>query len=238
MTSVWYEAATSLMKPQVPMYYLNRFLSDDAIVACDCGTVTTWVARYIEMHGTVQFAVSGMLATMAEGLPFTVGAQVAYPERQVVAIVGDGGFTMLMGELATMVKYDLPVKVFIIKNTSLRQIKWEQMALEGNPEFGVNLQPIDFAFCAKACGATGFCLDDPNKAEETVRQALSTSGPVVVECVVDANEPPLPGKIKTNQAIKFAQSLLKGEQDRVPIVKDVVADMLKDVLPAKVREVV
>jgi pyruvate dehydrogenase (quinone) len=219
-------------------YHLNKYLADDAIICCDCGTVTTWVARYIEMRGDMQFAVSGMLATMAEGLPFAVAAQVAYPNRQVVAIVGDGGFTMLMGELATMVKYSLPVKVFIVKNNTLGQIKWEQMVLEGNPEFGVDLQPIDFALYAQACGATGYCIDDPARSEQTVREALAHTGPVVVECVVDTNEPPLPGKIKTSQAVHFAQALLRGEQDRVPIAKNVIADMLKDVLPSMVREVV
>jgi pyruvate dehydrogenase (quinone) len=225
------------MKPQVPMYHLNKLLNDDAIIACDCGTVTTWVARYIEMRGSMQFAVSGMLATMAEGLPFAVGAAVAYPGRQVVAIVGDGGFTMLMGEVATMVKYNLPVKIFIIKNNTLGQIKWEQMVMEGNPEFGVNLQPIDFALYAQACGVKGFTLSDPAQAEQVCREALAHPGPALVECVVDANEPPMPGKIKTNQAVQFAKALLKGEQDRVPIVKGVMKDMLKDVLPTKVRQV-
>jgi pyruvate dehydrogenase (quinone) len=172
-------------------------------------------------------AVSGMLATMAEGMPFAVGAQVAYPGRQVVAIVGDGGFTMLMGELATMVKYDLPVKIFIIKNNTLGQIKWEQMVMGGNPEFGVNLQPIDFALYAKACGVAGFTLDDP-----------AHPGPALVECVVDANEPPLPGHIKTNQAVEFSKALLRGESDRVEIVKQVAKDVLGDILPAKLRQVI
>jgi pyruvate dehydrogenase (quinone) len=225
------------MKPQVPMYHLNKLLNDDAIIACDCGTVTTWVARYIEMRGSMQFAVSGMLATMAEGLPFAVGAAVAYPGRQVVAIVGDGGFTMLMGEVATMVKYSLPVKIFIIKNNTLGQIKWEQMVMEGNPEFGVSLQPIDFVRYAEACGVKGFNLSDPAKAEQVCREALAHPGPALVECVVDANEPPMPGKIKTNQAVQFAKALLKGEEDRVPIVKGVMKDMLTDLIPAKVRQV-
>jgi pyruvate dehydrogenase (quinone) len=226
------------MKPQVPMYQLNRLLDDDAIICCDCGTVTTWVARYIEMRGTMQFAVSGMLATMAEGLPFAVAAATAYPNRQVVAIVGDGGFTMLMGEIATMVKYNLPVKVFIIKNNTLGQIKWEQMVMEGNPQFGVKLQPIDFAAYAKACGASGFCLDDPAKAEAVIREALTQPGPAVVECVIDQNEPPLPGKIKTNQAVEFAKSMVRGEKERVPIATDVVKDMLKDMMPSMLREVI
>ncbi len=226
------------MKPQVVPHQLNKFLNDDAIVVSDCGTVTTWAARYVEMKGTMKFAVSGMLATMACGLPFAVGAAVAYPGRQVVALVGDGGFTMLMGEIATMVKYNLPVKVIIIKNNTLGQIKWEQMAQEGNPEFGVNLQPIDFAMYAKACGAGGFCIDDPAQAESVLREAFAHPGPAVIEAVVDANEPGLPGHISTTQAIKFAEAIMKGEQDRVPIIVDVVKDMLKDVLPAKLREVI
>ncbi|HWE64760.1 MAG TPA: thiamine pyrophosphate-dependent enzyme [Chloroflexota bacterium] len=226
------------MKPQVPVYQLNKLLKDDAIIAVDCGTVTTWAARYLDIRGPMQFSVSGILATMACGLPYALGAAVAYPDRQVVAVVGDGGFTMLMGEMATLVKYKLPVKVFIIKNNTLGQIKWEQMVMEGNPEFGVNLQPIDFAAYARACGATGYCLEDPGKAEATLREALAQPGPVVVECVVDANEPPLPGKIKTEQAIKFARALARGEADRGVIIKQVAKDIFGDVLPARVREVV
>ena len=89
-------------------------------------------------------------------LPYSIGAAVAYPGRQVVCVVGDGGFTMLMGEMATLVKYKLPVKVIIIKNNSLGQIKWEQMVLDGNPEFGVDLQPIDFAKYARGRGRGWF----------------------------------------------------------------------------------
>ncbi|HWE60815.1 MAG TPA: thiamine pyrophosphate-dependent enzyme [Chloroflexota bacterium] len=226
------------MKPQVPTYQLNKLLSSDAILAIDCGTVTTWAARYLDIRGSMQFSVSGILATMACGLPYAVGAAVAYPGRQVVAVVGDGGFTMLMGEVATLVKYKLPVKVIIIKNNTLGQIKWEQMVLEGNPEFGVNLQPIDFAAYARACGATGYCIDDAAAAENTLREAMAQPGPVVVECVVDANEPPMPGKITTHQAVQFARALARGEGDRAAIVKQVAKDLLTDVLPAKVREVV
>ncbi len=230
--------ADTPMKPQVVPYHLNKYLSDDAIIAVDCGTVTTWAARQISIKGTQRFSVSGTLATMACGLPYAVGAQIAHPDRQVVALVGDGGFTMLMGEIATMVKYKLPIKVFITKNNTLGQIKWEQMVLEGNPEFGVNLQPIDFALYAKACGAEGYCIDDPKDVEDILRQAFAHPGPVVVECVVDANEPPLPGQISTDQAVKFSKALLRGESDRVEIVKQVTKDMLGDVLPARIREVI
>src|SRR5689334_10471508 len=107
------------MKPQVVTYQLNRLLNDNAIISSDSGTIATWAARYIDIRGDMQFSLSGTLASMANGLPYSIGAAVAYPGRQVVCIVGDGGFTMLMGEMATLVKYKLPVKVIIIKNNSL-----------------------------------------------------------------------------------------------------------------------
>jgi pyruvate dehydrogenase (quinone) len=218
------------MKPQVVTYVLNKLLDDDAIVSSDSGTIATWAARYIEMRGEMQFSLSGTLATMANGLPYSIGAAVAYPGRQVVCVVGDGGFTMLMGEVATLVKYGLPVKVIIIKNNVLGMIKWEQMVLEGNPQFGVELQPIDFAAYARACGAAGFRIERPEEAEGTLREALACEGPAVVEAVVDPNEPPLPGNITTKQALHFAEALLRGEKDRWEIIKTVVADKVREVI--------
>ncbi|MGH2443920.1 MAG: thiamine pyrophosphate-dependent enzyme, partial [Chloroflexota bacterium] len=196
----------------------------------DCGTVTTWAARHLEMKDQMKFSVSGLLATMACGLPYAVGAAVAYPDRQVVAICGDGGFTMLMGEIATMVKYNLPVKVMIIKNNLLGEIKWEQLVMEGNPQYGVELQPIDFAAYARSCGASGYCIDDPAKAEEILREAFAQPGPVVIEAVVDANEPPWPGKSTTDQMKKFSEALIRGEKDRFGIIKDVLIDKVREVV--------
>jgi pyruvate dehydrogenase (quinone) len=218
------------MKPQVVTYHLNKLLDDDAIVATDSGTITTWAARYIQIRGRMQFSLSGTLASMANGLPYAIGAAVAYPGRQVVAIVGDGGFTMLMGELATLVKYGLPVKIIIIKNNVLGQIKWEQIVFEGNPQYGVELQPIDFAAYAIACGAAGFTLDDPRQAEAVLSQALAHPGPAVVQAVVDPNEPPMPGNITTEQALKFAQALLKGQRNRFDIIKTVLEDKIREVV--------
>src|SRR5205814_9256360 len=168
------------MKPQVVTYHLNRLLDDNALISSDSGTIATWAARYIDIRGDMKFSLSGTLATMANGLPYSIGAAVAYPGRQVVCVVGDGGFTMLMGEMATLVKYNLPVKVIIIKNNVLGMIKWEQMAFEGNPEFGVELQPIDFALFAKACGAGGFTVEHPNEVEGVLKEALAYDGPAVV----------------------------------------------------------
>ena len=218
------------MKPQVVTYHLNKLLDNNAIVSSDSGTIATWAARYIQMRDEMQFSLSGTLATMANGLPYSIGAAVAYPGRQVVCIVGDGGFTMLMGEVATLVKYKLPVKVILIKNNVLGMIKWEQMAFEGNPQFGVELQPIDFAAFARACGAGGFTIEKPEEAESVLREALAYDGPAVVQAVVDPNEPPLPGSITMKQALKFTEALLRGEKDRWKIIKTVVKDKIREVI--------
>ena len=137
---------------------------------------------------------------------------------------------MLMGEIATLVKYKLRVTVIIIKNNVLGQIKWEQMILEGNPQFGVQLEPIDFEKVAEACGARGFTIDRPEDAERILRQALSHHGPTVVQAVVDPNEPPMPGKVTTEQAYKFAKSLVRGQKDAAKILKTVAEDQVREVV--------
>ena len=218
------------MKPQVVTWNLNKLLDDDAIVSSDSGTIATWSARYIEMRGDMKFSLSGSLATMANGLPYSIGAAVAFPGRQVVCIVGDGGLTMLMGEIATLVKYKLPVKVIVIKNNVLGQIKWEQMVMEGNPQYGVELQPIDFAGIAKSCGAAGYTIDDPEQARSILREALAHRGPAVIQAVVDPNEPPLPGNVSSEQAFKFAESLARGQKDSWKIIKSVLGDKVREVI--------
>lgn len=218
------------MKPQVVTHTLNKLLNDDAIVSSDSGTIATWTARYIEMRGDMKFSLSGTLATMANGLPYSVGAAVAYPGRQVVCVVGDGGLTMLMGEIATLVKYKLNVKVIVIKNNVLGEIKWEQMVLDANPQFGVELQPIDFAKFAEACGAAGYTIEKPGDAEAVLRSALAHDGPAVIQAVVDPNEPPLPGKISTKQAMHFAEALIEGQKDRFKIIKTVLEDKIREVI--------
>ncbi len=167
---------------------------------------------------------------MAPGLPYSIAAQIAYPDRQCVAFVGDGGFSMLMGEFATCVKYKLPVKVFVIKNNTLGQIKWEQMVFLGNPEYGCELHPINFAGIAQACGAAGYTIEDPEQAASILREALAHDGPVVVQAVVDPNEPPTPGNISSEQAFKFAESLVRGEKNGWKIFKSVLGDKVREVI--------
>src|SRR5436853_5465615 len=118
---------------------------------------------------------------MAPGLPYSIAAQIAFPNRQCIAFVGDGGFSMLMADFVTAVKYKLPIKIVIVKNNSLGQIKWEQMVFLGNPEYGCDLSPIQFADFARACGGAGFTIDDPQSCGAILEQALRTPGPVVIE---------------------------------------------------------
>lgn len=218
------------MKPQVVSWELGKRLRDDAIVSCDSGTITTWYARQIPARGGQMYSLSGTLATMACGLPYTIAAQIAYPDRQCIGFVGDGGFTMLMGEFVTAVKYNLPIKIIVIKNNTLGQIKWEQMVFLGNPEYGVELAPIDFAAFARACGGHGFTIEDPTTCGQILDEALAINGPVVIEAVVDPLEPPMPGKVKMDQALKFAESLARGEPDRMQIIKTVAEDRIREMI--------
>ena len=218
------------MKPQVVAWELGKLLRSDAIVSCDSGTIATWWARQVIAKRGQMHTLSGNLATMAPGLPYTIAAQVAFPNRQCVAFVGDGGFSMLMADFVTAVKYKLPIKVVIIKNNTLGQIKWEQMVFLGNPEYGVELHPIDFAEFAHACGATGFTVDEAADCANVMAEFLNAPGPAVLQAVVDPLEPPMPGKIKAEQALHFAESLARGEPNRKKIALTALSDRVREVI--------
>ncbi len=199
------------MKPQVVAWELGRRLDDDALVAADSGTIATWWARQIPARADQMHTVSGNLASMACGFPYAIAGQTAFPDRQCVAFVGDGGFSMLMAEMATCQKYDLPLTVVVVKNNELGQIKWEQMVMEGNPEFGIDLEPIDFAAAAQGFGWESFRIENPAECGPTLERALNTPAPTLVEAVVDPYTPPLPPKIRWEQAKNFATALARGE---------------------------
>ncbi len=218
------------MKPQVVAWELGKQLQSNAIVSCDSGTITTWWARQVKAKRGQMHSVSGNLASMACGLPYALAAQVAYPERQVVAFVGDGGFSMLMADFVTAVKYQLPIKIIIIKNNTLGQIKWEQMVFLGNPEYGVDLHPIDFAAFAHACGGVGHTLEDPSQATAAIEQLLAAPGPAILQAVVDPFEPPMPAKITAEQALHFAESLAKGEPNRKKIAMTAIRDRVRELI--------
>jgi len=218
------------MKPQVIAHELGRRLPEGNTVTSDSGTITSWWARHIPARRGQLHSCSGNLATMACGLPYAIAAQLAFPERTVAAFVGDGGLSMLMAELATCVKYKLPIKIIVIKNNYLGQIMWEQMVFLGNPEFACDLQPIDFAAVARGFGLTAFRLEDPHKAGLVVEQAMSHPGPVLIEAVVDPYLPPLPAKITTDQALNFAKSIARGTPERSKIIKSILTDKVRQLV--------
>jgi pyruvate dehydrogenase (quinone) len=165
---------------------------------------------------------------MAPGLPYAIAAQVAYPGRQCVAFVGDGGLTMLMGELATAVKYELPITVVVVKNNTLGMIKWEQMVFLGNPEYGCELQPIDFVQVAQACGAVGFRCATPAEVGPALAAALQAKRPALVEAVVDPFEPPMPARVPLKDALHMAESLARGEPNRGRIALTLFRNKVRD----------
>jgi pyruvate dehydrogenase (quinone)/pyruvate oxidase len=218
------------MKPQVVTHELNKLLDDDASVITDSGTITCWTARHVDMRGDMMFSCSGTLASMACGLPYAIGASTAYPGRQVVAVIGDGSAAMLMGDFVTLRKYNLDAKIIVIKNDTLGQIKWEQMVFLGNPEYGCELEPIDFAKMAEAVGIPAVRIDDPARCGDQLREALSRKGPCLIEAVVDPNEPPMPPKIEAKQALKFAESLVKGTPNAGKIALTVASDTVRELV--------
>jgi pyruvate dehydrogenase (quinone) len=200
------------IKPQVIAAAVSEELEDNAIISVDSGTITSWAARYINIRKGMKFSLSGTLASMACGLPYAIAGQIAFPERQSVAFVGDGGFTMLMGEFVTAVQYNLPIKVVIIKNNTLGMIRWEQMAFLGNPEFGVEFTPIDYARFAEACGGKGYSIKEPSDVHSIMHQAMAErKKPTIIEAYVDPFDPPMPPKVEMEFVKKLAESFAKGQ---------------------------
>jgi pyruvate dehydrogenase (quinone)/pyruvate oxidase len=218
------------MKPQVVTHELNKLLDDDAIVITDSGTITAWTARHVDMRGTMQFSCSGTLASMACGLPYAIGASIAHPDRQVVAVIGDGSAAMLMGDFVTLKKYNLNAKIIVIKNNALGQIKWEQMVFLGNPEYGCELEAIDFAKMAEACGISAVTIDDPARCADQLREALATPGPCLIEAVVDPFEPPFPPKIEVKQALNMSKALAKGTPHALKTALTLGSDTVRELV--------
>ena len=218
------------IKPQRVAWELSRLAPDNAIISGDSGTNTSWIARHFVMRGDQKFSCSGTLATMAPGLPYSIAAQIAFPERRSIAFVGDGAFTMLMGEFATAVKYDLPILVVIIKNNTLGQIKWEQIVFLGNPEYGCELHEINFARYAEACGGLGFTVEKPEDIRPAFEKALASGKPSVVEVYVDPFEPPMPPKVTVKQAKNFAAALIEGQPNGGRIALTIFRDKINELL--------
>lgn len=207
-------------------------LADDAIVIWDSGHNTGLMARYVVAKAHQSYQGSGLSASMACSLPYAVAAALAHPGRQVVAFVGDGGLAMLMGELATIARYRLPVKIVVIKNGRLGQIRWEQMMFLGNVEYECDLQPIDFAAVAEACGIRAWALDDPADAARVAEAALAHPGPALIEATVDPDEPLLPPKRMEKYATNMDKALDAGSADADAVREHLAREPARTMLEA------
>jgi pyruvate dehydrogenase (quinone) len=222
------DATRDPIQPQYLAHLVDRHASDDAVLSADSGTIATWAARHFVIRGTRFFMLSGNLATMAPGLPYTIAAQLAFPGRQCIAFIGDGGFSMLMGEWLTAVRHDLPIKVFVNNNHVLGQILWEQMVL-GYPEYGVRRSGIaNYATFAESNGGRGIRVEHPGDLEDAVREALAYDGPALVDCLTNPEEPPMPPKVSYDQAKGFARAFLSGQPRRATIASTLFRDKIDE----------
>src|ERR1700761_6355657 len=218
------------MKPQVVGWELGKRIPSNAIVTSDSGTITTWWARFVPALRGQKHSCSGNLATMACGLPYAIAAAIAYPDRPVFCIIGDGGLSMLMGELITVAAYNLNIKIVLIKNNTLGQIKWEQMVFLGNPEYACDLFPADFVTIARGAGIEAIRIEDPATCGSQLDSVVGRSGPVLIEAVVDEFTPPMPAKIKAGQALKLAEALVRGEPNRMKIALTNAHDKVRELV--------
>lgn len=211
------DASRDPIAPQYLMGCVDEQATDDAILTCDSGTIATWAARHWTIRGDRDFYLSDNLATMAPGLPYAIAMQHAFPGRQVIAFVGDGGFAMLVAEFLTAVRHELPIKVVINNNNSYGQIRWKQIIL-GYPEYAVrHRQPeADFSAWARSCGAYGVKVTRPGDVAAAVREALAHPGPALVDCDVNPDEPPMPGKIEYQQAKSSPRHSCAASRTRSP----------------------
>jgi pyruvate dehydrogenase (quinone)/pyruvate oxidase len=215
------------MKPQVVTWNLGQLLRDDAIICGDSGTVTTWQAR-LRLRRGQQFSFSGTMCSMMAALPYSIGAAAAHPGRQVIAFTGDGSATMMLGELATLAQENLPVKVIVMRNDTLGLIKWEQQIFLGNPEYGVDLQSVDFVKVAEGCGLRATSIDHPDDCHAKLQDALEWDGPMLIECIIDPHEPPHPPAITSDQTKALAEALARGEEHRKRIALTIGRDLIDE----------
>jgi pyruvate dehydrogenase (quinone) len=198
--------------PQQVARVLSELAADDAIFTCDVGLPTAWAARYLAMNGKRRLVGSFWHGSMANAMPQAIGAQAAYPGRQVISLSGDGGFTMLMGDFLTLAQAGLPVKVVVFNNGALGFVEFEQKS-SGILDTGTELRNPDFAAMAQAAGVRGIRLERPEEVEAGIAAALAHDGPVLVDAVVNRMELAMPPKVTAEMAKGFSLYMLKAVLD-------------------------
>ena len=194
--------------PEYAAHLLNETAAKDAIFTADTGMCNVWTARYIDPLGTRRLIGSLLHGSMANALPMALGAQVAYPGRQVVSVSGDGGLSMLLGELITATMYDLPIKVVVFNNSTLGMVKLE-MLVNGLPDFQTDVPDTNYADIARAIGFHAERVEDASRLEGAYREAFAAPGPALVEVITDPNALSLPPAITGGQVVGFATAMSK-----------------------------
>jgi len=190
---IGYKQSTSVIKPQYVIQKLRELSQDDAIMATDVGQHQMWAAQFFEFHQPRTLLTSGGLGTMGFGLPAAMGAQAAFPKRQVICVCGDGGVQMNIQELATMVQNRLPVKIVILNNNFLGMVRqWQELFFDKRYSQTCLELPIDFVKLAEAYGAKGLRTEKPAEVEQVIKEALAHNGPVVMEFKIAREEKVLP----------------------------------------------
>ncbi len=196
------------IRPEAVAAIVGRLADDDAIFATDTGMSTVWFSRFVDMRDGQRLIGSFNLGSMANAMPQTIGAQASFPGRQVIGFCGDGGFTMLLGDLITAVSYDLPVKLIVFDNKRLGMVKLQQEDA-GLPEFGTVLKNPNLADVATAMGAHGIRITDPAELESGIKAAFAHDGPVVVDVLTNPDEIIIPSHPTLGEAWGFAIAKMK-----------------------------
>lgn len=212
------QPGTSPVHPQYVARQINDLAADDAVFTCDVGTPTIWASRYLHMNGRRRLLGSFTHGSMANAIPQAIGAQASNRNRQVVALAGDGGAAMLLGDLLTLAQMKLPVKIVVFNNASLAFVELEMKAA-GLLDFGTSLQNPNFAALAGACGIQGFRVEKADGVEDSLRQAFAHPGPALVDVLVHRHELSMPPTIKLGQMTGFglyiARAVMNGRVDEV-----------------------
>ncbi|HEY7636461.1 MAG TPA: thiamine pyrophosphate-requiring protein [Gemmatimonadales bacterium] len=227
------------INPQWVFWELSPRLPEGCIITADSGSSADWFARDLKLRRGMMASLSGNLATMGPGVPYAIAAKFAYPERAVVACVGDGAMQMNgINELITIAKYwmrwrDPRLVILVLNNRDLNQVTWEQRVFEGDPKFEASQDVPDFPYAeyARSLGLDGVRVDRPEAVGSAWDQAFAADRPFVLEAVTDPSVPPLPPHITVKQAKQFMSSMVKGDQDAGDVIRRSFRDLVESFIP-------